>query len=319
MDAFDNTEMYADIEAPKRFQILLCIDGSEESKRGLNYAVKLGQGNDADITLLNVRTVDRGSKQTLNLARQNMIDWGFELPGMNVLKDARDQLVELGFLGEDGENQKIRKKAFGSPVGDRMKTYTDESGKTITLKQIVAPTVASGILDEEELNDYDLTILAISGSGAKNVTGKIDWHVTKTVVSEHKGTVLLARGIEENQGHLICVCDDKSIEAAKRDAVLASRCQCPVHLFSVALSEDDRDAANTAIARATAAIEAEGVNIESAKIAVGNPHDEIIEYGKNFSVIVMADTSVKGFRRFFQTSVAYEVLQHATNSVMIIR
>ncbi|HHL43396.1 MAG TPA: universal stress protein, partial [Hellea balneolensis] len=127
------------------------------------------------------------------------------------------------------------------------------------------------------------------------------------------------RGIRENHGHLICVCDDKSIEAARQDAILASRCECPVHLFSVALSKDDLEAAEAAIAKAKIAIESEGVEVVSTKTTIGNPHDEIIEYGKEFSVIVMADSSVKGFRRFFQTSVAYEVLQHATNSVMIVR
>ncbi len=306
-------------ELPKRFQILLCIDGSKESQRGLKYAVKLGQGNDADITLLYVRPIDKGMKHSMNLARQNMLDWGFELPGMRALKDARDQLIEMGFLGEGWSEETTRKRAYGDPIGDSMKMYTSTNGKTITIKTMVAPTTSSGILDECELNNYDLVILAMTGTGAANVRGKIKWRTTRIVVTEYWGTVLLAREIEENHGHLICVCDDKSIEAARRDAILASRCQCPVYLYSVAQTQKDRPIAENAIKRARKAIEDADVEVVDSWVDVGSPVEKIIEKGKSFSVIVMADSSVKGFRRFFQTSVAYEVLQHAYNSVMIVR
>ncbi|MDH5771876.1 MAG: universal stress protein, partial [Rhodospirillaceae bacterium] len=43
-----------------RFRILVCIDGSDESYRGLKYAAKLGGGIDADIVLLYVRPIDQG-------------------------------------------------------------------------------------------------------------------------------------------------------------------------------------------------------------------------------------------------------------------
>jgi len=315
----ENLASASDVEQSKRFNILLCIDGSEESKRGLKYAVKIGSGNDADITLLYVRPIDKGMKSGVDLARQNMLDWGVELPGMRALKEARDQLLELGYLGGNWKEEDVRKRVYGDPIGDSMKSYTDLDGNHIALKHMVSPNVASGILDECELNPYDLVIIAMAGRGAKNVAGKINWAVTKSVVTEHHGTVLLAREIRENHGHLICVNDEKSIEAARKDAILANRCECPVHLISVAKSESDLELAEQSIAKAKKVIEDAGIEIVSTHVALGNPASEIIKHGKEFSVIVMADSSVKGFRRFFQSSVAYDVLQHAKNSVMIIR
>jgi nucleotide-binding universal stress UspA family protein len=309
----------SEAEQSQRFNILLCIDGSEESKRGLKYAVKIGSGNDADITLLYVRPIDKGMKSGVDLARQNMLDWGVELPGMRALKEARDQLIELGYLGGNWKEEDVRKRVYGDPIGDSMKSYTDTDGNHIALKQMVSPSVASGILDECDLNPYDLVIIAMAGKGAKNVAGKINWAVTRTVVNEYRGTILLAREIEENHGHLICVSDEKSIEAAKKDAILASRCNCPVHLISVAPDQSSLANAINAITKAKAAIEAAGVAVVSTETVIGHPADEIIKRGTEFSVIVMADTSIKGFRRFFQTSTAYEVLQHAHNSVMIVR
>ena len=35
----------------KKFRILVCIDGSEESYRGLRYAARQGNGVDADICI----------------------------------------------------------------------------------------------------------------------------------------------------------------------------------------------------------------------------------------------------------------------------
>ncbi len=304
---------------PHRFSILLCIDGSQESSRALKYAVRLGQGNDADITLLYVRRHDKGMKSGVHLARQNMLDWGIELPGMRALKDARDQLVELGFLGGNWHEEKVRKRAYGDPLGDSMKTYTDEKGSHIALKLMVAPSVASGILDECVLNQYDLTIIAMSGKGGRNVEGNINWRVTKTVVNEHTGSILLAREIKASHGHLICVSDDKSIEAAKKDAVLTSRCNCPIHLFSVAPTKDDLPLAKASIEKARKAVKSVGGKVASAETAIGDPAKTIIEHGKDFSVIVMADNSAQGLRRLFKPGVTSNVLKHAHNSVMIIR
>ena len=45
-----------------RFRILVCIDGSDESYRGLRYAARLGKAPDADIVLLYVRPIDQGMR-----------------------------------------------------------------------------------------------------------------------------------------------------------------------------------------------------------------------------------------------------------------
>jgi len=112
---------------------------------------------------------------------------------------------------------------------------------------------------------------------------------------------------------------DKAIEAAVKDAKIAARCHCPIYLYSVAETEDELPIALGVVARAKAAIEAAGMQVVSDSVEIGNPVDKILEQGRKYSLIVLADTSVKGLRRFFQTSVAYEVLERAENSVMIVR
>jgi K+-sensing histidine kinase KdpD len=79
----------------QRFRILACIDGSEESFITVRFAARLAPTDDCDIIVLNVRPVDQGlwsGGLQVRLARQNMLDAGFDLPGVRELKQALEIL-----------------------------------------------------------------------------------------------------------------------------------------------------------------------------------------------------------------------------------
>ena len=71
-----------------RFNVLVCIDGSDESYRGLRYATKFSLDyDDTDITLLYVRPADRGSASeglNMSVTRENLLDWDMDLPGLKM-------------------------------------------------------------------------------------------------------------------------------------------------------------------------------------------------------------------------------------------
>jgi nucleotide-binding universal stress UspA family protein len=307
-----------------RFQILVCIDGSDESYSGLRYAVRMGSDNSADLTLLYVRPVDQGLRSgglQMRVARENMLKWGVQLPGTKALKKGRDMLVEMGYMADDWKEQVVHTDVTGDPLGDNTTVYRNDEGASISLKLLVSPTVDRGILDECEVGNYDITIISMSETDeAKAHAGYISPATTFAVATQHRGTVLVARELEEDHGHFMCVdFTDKAIMGAVKDAQIASRCHCPVYLYSVASSEEELEAAKGVVARAKTAIEAEGLSIAGESIEVGDPVECIVGKGRKYSLIVLADSSVKGLRRFFTTSVAYEVLQKAANSVMIVR
>lgn len=307
-----------------RFAILVCVDGSEGSYRALKYAVRIGSGTDADMTLLYVRPVDQGLRTgglQISVARENLLNWGLELPGMKVLKKARDMLVELGFMTEDWEEEFKHTDVRGDPLGDNMVVYTSDSGQHIALKLMVSPSVARGILDECDLGNYDIVIVPRADDQSEGVgAGHIEASVATTIAIEHRGTVLATRQIEESHGHLVCVSNnEESIIAAERDAQIASRCACPVYLYSVAPDETGLEDAKTAVAKAKAAIEAQGIGVSGEKVEIGDPVEKIVAEGRQYSVIVLSTTTQKSWRRFFVSSVAYNVLEEAENSVMIAR
>lgn len=312
------------VEHNDHFSILVCIDGSDESYTALKYAVRIGSGMDADLTLLYVRPIDQemvtGGLQ-FSVARENMLEWGLDLPGMKSLKKARDRLIELEWLGEDWKQEFSNTSVAGDPLGDNITVYVGEDGRCITLKLMVADTVEHGILDECELGEYNITIIAKPDSNEPAGLGYIEAEVADSIALKHSGTVLVTRALEESHGHLLCVTDDEgSIEGALKDAEIAARCMCPIYLFSVATDESELEAAYTAIANAKKAIEAVGITAAGEKAVIGDPVSKIVEEGLQHSVIVLCRSRPKtGWRRLFGISTWHKVLASAKNSVMIVR
>ena len=65
----------------------------------VRFAAQFLAGNDCDIIVLYVRPIDQGLRSgglQVRLARQNMMDAGFELPGVRYLKQALAILKEQG-------------------------------------------------------------------------------------------------------------------------------------------------------------------------------------------------------------------------------
>ena len=307
----------------QRFNILVCIDGSQSSFQGLRYAIKFSLDNpDTDISLLYVRPIGGGSSEGLNmgLARENMLDWDLELPDLKALKQARNILVESGFLGEAWETEKLQKKARGSRLGDHVISYVcDKTGQHISLIVRVASSVLAGILDEAHVHHYNIVIVS---AGEEDMTGlgAIDSYTAVSVATEHDGTVILARELEEGHGHLVCMTNNTaSIRLALMDAEIAARCGCPIYLYGIAESVDQKGKTLQTLEDAKKTLEDQGYAVSGISVDVGDPTGRIIENGKKHSLIVMAATEKSLLKRMFLGSISHAVLKKAKSSVMIVR
>ncbi len=306
-----------------RFRILVCIDGSDESYQGLKYAAKLGSGVDADIVLLHVRPLDQGLRSgglQVRVARENMLDWGLDLPGTTYLKKGYDILLELGVADENWQQKTYHTGVDGDPLGDYKVEYINDEGKVIVMKLKVAADVATGILEQWELGPYDIIILG--ASGRKRGMAKTLWDpaVSEKVVTHAKCSVLVARHLDVGHGHLICTDgSERSMDMVRKDAYLASRCECPISLMSVALDASGEEEARNNVEAAKKELNAMGIEVEECLIAVGDPVREIVEAGPDYSVVVVSDTSKSGLQRLIVGSIAFKVLQQSHNSVMVVR
>src|SRR5439155_1389955 len=137
-----------------RFRILACIDGSEESFITVNFAARLALNDECDIIVLYVRPIDQalwsGGLQ-LRIARQNMMDSGFELPGVRDLRRSLAILKEEGIDVESWPQEASHQDAWGDPAGDTKVEYRSPKGRSVVLKLKTAPDAANGILDQYEL------------------------------------------------------------------------------------------------------------------------------------------------------------------------
>lgn len=308
----------------ERFRILVCIDGSDESYRGLRYAAKIAKGADVDIVLCYVRPVDQGLRSgglQMDVARGNMLEWGLELPGITYLKKGRDLLMELGNLRDDWDEKAFHTDIAGTSLGDNKIEYVAKSGKKIVLKLKVARDVATGILDQWELGHYDLIIIGASARwDKKGIRGFFDPAVAEKIAIHAPCSVLVARDLEIGHGHLICTDgSEAAMDAVRKDAYIASLCECPISLISVALDVESEQEAQQAVESARDLLTELDLDVVEMITKVGNPVEEVIEAGPDYSLIVLADSGKSGLERFFMGSVALKVMQNAFNSVMIVR
>lgn len=307
----------------KRFRILVCIDGSDESYEGLRIAAQIGQSDECDIILTYVRPIDQGLRSgglQVRVARENMLEWGLELPGIRYLKKGLEILIEEGHMAEQWSAVHTHTDVWGDPLGDNKIEYRHETGKSIVLKLKTAPDAASGILDQYELGPYNLMILGRPSRWQGEFNSFWNAGVVQKVAMLSPCSVLVARERRNGKGHFICTDGSRqSLEAVRREAVLASHCNDSITLFSVARSSDGKSRAEDTVARAKAMLEESGITVAETRVAVGRPAEAIIEAGDDYSLIAVSDSGKSRLKRFLVGSVAFDVMGHARNSVLNVR
>ena len=307
-----------------RFRILVCIDGSEESYRSLRYAAKMGKGVEADIVLLHVRRMDRGLQSgglQVRVARENMLNWGLELPGIQYLRKGKDLLIDVGYMAPDRRTEWAHADVAGDPLGDNRITYIGRNKRKVILKLKVAHDVASGVLEQWELGRYDLIILGASNRWTrKGFSTFRDPAVAEKVATHAPCPVLIARQLLVGHSHLIYTDGSETAkETVRRDAEFAHLCESLVAVIAVAPDVESEATAAGHAAEAKEIIESMGIEVFETIVRVGNPVEELIEAGADHSIIVVPDFEQKGLKALFTRSMEIELMRRAQCSVMIFR
>ncbi len=306
-----------------RFRILACIDGTEESFITVRKAARFGASDECDIIILYVRPIDQGLHSgglQLRLARQNMLEAGFELPGVAHLKRALDMLKGEGLDVSGWQREVQNQHAWGDPAGDNKIEYRAPSGRTVVLKLKTAPDVAVGILDQYELGPYNLIIVGEPSRWRSELMSFFNSGVVQSVATLAPCSVLVARKANERMGFLIATDGSSmSMQAVRRASVLAHVMGRSVTLLSVAAGEAERPAAEEAIAKAEALLKAMKIISIGNKVVVGDPISAIVENGNHFGTIVVSDEKRSRWERIMKGSTATEVVHQATTSVLEVR
>lgn len=306
-----------------RFRILACIDGTDEAFVTVRFAARFSIQNNCDLIVLFVRPIDQGLHSgglQVRLARQNMLEAGFEIPGVSHLKRALEILKEEGIDVTDWKTETQHRDAWGDPAGDNKIEYNSPEGRSVVLKLKTAPDVAHGILDQYELGPYNLIIMGEPSRWRGELMAFFDSGVVQTVTTMAPCSVLVARQSLDKTGFFICTDgSSRSMQAVRRSAVLAHVTGEPITLFSVADSKSGKPAAEEAVANARALLKAMKIQVADARVAVGRAAEEIVESGSLYRVIVVTDEGRSRLQRVVRGSTATEVVRKARTSVLDVR
>ena len=311
------------VQRRNRFRILACIDGSDEAFITVRFAARFSVQNNCDLIVLHVRPIDTGLHSgglQVRLARQSMMDAGFELPGVRHMKRALEILREEGFDTAAWPQESTHQDAWGDAAGDTKVEYKSPEGRLVVLKIKTAPDVAHGILDQYELGPYNLIILGEPSHWRGEFGAFFGSGIVQTVTTLAPCSVLVARHSLGRKGFFICTDGtSRSMQAVRRSAVLAQVTGEPITLFSVADSQAGRGAAEEAVANAKALLKAMKIEVAETRVAVGNAAEEIVESGALYKVIVVTDEGRSRLQRLIRGSTATEVVRKARTSVLDVR
>lgn len=309
-----------------RFRIMVCVDGSDASYEGIHFAAKLGHFPECDIVLTYVRTVDQGMRTgglQARVARENMMEWGIELPGIEYLQRGLEILQEDGVKKTNKWNlQASHRDVWGDPLGDNKIEYRHEDGRSIVLKLKTSPDEAGGILDQYELGPYNLIIMGEPGRWRGGLRSNLNAGVAQKVAMLAPCSVLIARnaGINNPNGHLIATSGSHhSLDAVRRHGVLAKYLGEPVSLLSIADATHDKRQAKDSLAIAGSMLEGIGTKVNDLIVEEGDPTKTILEIGNDYSLIGVADTGKSWLKRFIKGSVSFNVMGQAKTSVINVR
>jgi len=132
--------------------------------------------------------------------------------------------------------------------------------------------------------------------------------------------VLVARSLERGHGHLLCTDgSERAMAMVKRSAIVSKRIGSRLSVLSVARDTEGEEEAWTFVNQAVNELKSNGLDVVDSFVRVGNPFEEIIDAGEKYSCIVVGSSGNTSLKRFFLGSVAFKVMEHATNSVIIAR
>ena len=306
----------------KTIRILICIGGGPAAYTGLRFAARLNRESCADIAMMYVRPLDSGLKSggmEVRVARENMLDWGLELPGLRHLKAARDILLELGQIEEGGGDAWRYRDLSGDDAGEYIRDYHNPCGGTISLRLRISPDVTTAVVDEAKRFGADVVVVGASETPRTGLRRYLSPKPLALKIAAHVHcSAMVARNMEADHGHLVCVRDsDRCMSALPKAVRCAGACGCPVTILSVARDEAGVETARQAVECAAALFREQGVEPKDILVKVGDPVETITELGADFSLIVLAESEKPWFARGF--SVAHEVAAQAGNSVLILK
>lgn len=293
-----------------RLKILVSIGGGPEAYTALEFAALLSRRQCADTHLLTIREPDSGLRSggmELRVAREQMLGWGLELPGMKRLKRARDIFAELGEIEQNDPEKWEHHSITGDPTGEYVVTYQTPCGGTVNLHLRTGTDVPGLVAGECDREQVSLAIVGAPGehpSALKRLVSERP--LAYRIAARTACPVIIARTLETSHG-LLAVLDDSDHSLVQFELLvsMAASCGIPLTLASMA-GPGVLETARKSLGRDAESIE--------RTFEVPPDAEAIIQAGRSYSLLAVPAQEGR-----FRSSLAARVVEGAANSVMVMR
>ncbi len=300
--------------------VLVCYDGSETARAALRCVGTLAAVSPVNVTVLYVRPkAPSGYAEMLDMARERIVDWDLDLPGLVVLREAEEMLVAQGEVeeAEAGQPLKLRHglKRLGKGLLEvHLFGLHDEH---VRLRLRDGGDAAGVILNELDSLPYDMVVMG--SRGKKRIKRWLTGSTAQRVALFAHQTVLVVRGQSRLERVLACTDGSEAAEHALRFfAPLARAKGCQVTLLGVAEEEAEREAVTSVVERGVSLL-AEGGVEAATRIEEGERADTILAASQAYDLVVLGVSGKSHMRRFLVGSVPLKVLERSPASVMIVK
>lgn len=307
----DTEGVRADAEAPPRAKILIALAGGPRSADTCRFGGRIAKAVRADLSVLYVqpRTHHR-VRHELRFAQRKLTEWEIELPGVRVLRQAREILLAMGLLRTDHSGEVDTRHELRPDVAGAFELHVyGQRGENIRFR-LREGDVVDQVIEEVKGGDYELLVI---GAGHQRRT-------LQKLSQFSASSVLIVRGPFRLDFDFL-VCTDGSPEsrhAAAYGARLAAFFGGRVRVLAVADSEEERERAEKWANRAGRLLGRVPVPFEKT-VRVGPLVDTIVKEAGSDHVVVMGPTKASELRQFFLGSTPVKVALRAAVPVLLVK
>lgn len=292
-------------------KFLLCIGGVEPSVETIRFGGRIAKAFEANISLLYVQPkLPHAVRTDLQLAREKLSEWEIELPGVKVLRSARQILLDEGLLKTGPSGEIIQRHSLRPGIRGAYELHVyGIHGEDIRLRLREGDPITE-INREVASDQHDLVIFGASQQR----------HILQKLVQFINCSMLVVKNPKDVKYEFL-VCTDSSSASRKAElfgAKLARFLDSQVLLLSIAKFKAREHTAMEGAERASKFLTKAGVR-HCISVRVGNVVDEIATHAREDTMVVMGTSEMSELRKFFFGSKPMKIVDRVNCPVLIVR
>ena len=294
-----------------RPHVLICVGSEEFSEDTIRFGARAAEALEADVSVLYVGLeTTRSFRPEVALARTKLREWELDLPGVRVLRFARDVIAEMGLAARDGNGEVVLRHSLRPGIAGAYELHLVGSyGEQVRLR-LREGRIIEQIVEELDSHHYSVVVL---GAPQRR-------RLLHEIVQFANASVLIARNARREYYDLLLPVDHS--DAARRARHLASLVAHALHLrvlvLSIAESNEKLPEAQALAEQEAGIVARRGIEVQ-ARSAVGDIVEEICNAAGDDHIIVLGASRRHDVWKYLFGSRSIRGVQRAKSPVLVVK